>query len=68
MGEFAPFLELGSFGLVAYLVVTQFRRLDAHMSATTKILAELTLQVAQLRGARPDETRESARYVKESTA
>lgn len=67
MGEFAPFLELGSFGLVAYLVVTQFRRLDSHMTATTKILAELTLQVARMTGARPDETRESAKYAKEGS-
>lgn len=63
-------LDAGSFGLVAWMVLQQFRRQDAaqarsaELEATTaRILAELTLQIARLTGASPLEVREAQRIL-----
>lgn len=65
-------LDAGSFGLVAWMVLQQFRRQDAAQArsaereeTTARILAELTLQVARLTGAGPLETREAQRITRQ---
>lgn len=73
---FGTILDGGSFALVAWLVIQQFRRLDAQMDRsaeredrTAKVIAELVLQVARLTGASTLEIRESMRIAgKDATA
>lgn len=63
MPELSAVLEYGSFGLVAYMVITQFRQQNALQQQTQRILAELTLQVARVNNASPDEVRESQKLL-----
>lgn len=68
------FIDAGSFGLVAWMVLHQFRRQDAAIAksaeleaSTARIIAELTLQVARITGATPLEIRESLRQTRKET-
>lgn len=68
------FLDAGSFGLVAWMVLHQFRRQDAAIAksaeleaSTARIIAELTLQVARLTGASSLEIRESLKQTRKDT-
>lgn len=65
MPELSGVLDLGAFALVSYFVVTHWKRQSEAQERTALILAELTVQVARLTGAKPDETREATRLLHE---
>lgn len=70
--DLTPFLDLGSFGLLAFLVLKVFSNIEKHMQhqveaqhQTSKVLAELVLQVSLLTGVAGISTQHSSKRAQE---